>query len=54
MFITSGTKIHKIIDLWCYINIIIKILDIIYSPVFYLKNIVSETASCLRLQEGPT
>jgi hypothetical protein len=37
-----------------YINIIIKILDIIHNNVFYLKHKVSETGFCLRLQVEPT
>jgi hypothetical protein len=43
------------IGLWrWYINITITILDIIQSPVFYLKQDVSETGSCIRLHVEPT
>jgi hypothetical protein len=39
------------IGLWRrYINITIRILDIIHRPVLYLKHDVSETGFCLRLQ----
>jgi hypothetical protein len=39
--------------LW-YINVTIKILDIIHRPVFYLEHNVSETGFCLLLQAEPT
>jgi hypothetical protein len=43
------------IGLWLwYVNIAITILDIIHRRFFYLKQDVSETGFCLRLQEVPT
>jgi hypothetical protein len=43
------------IGLWqWHIDITIKILGIIYSPVIYLKHDVSEIRFCLRLWMEPT